>query len=160
MLELLYASGLRVAELVSLRVENIHFATGAVRAWGKGSKERTVPLGDLAIDALQDYLDVSRPQYLRDETEEGLFLSNRGRRMSRQSAWAVVKKHARAAGIRAELSPHKLRHSFATHLLEGGADLRSVQAMLGHANIATTQIYTSVAKRHLLDEYRAAHPRA
>ena len=160
MLELFYASGLRVAELVSLSIDSVHFATGSVRAWGKGSKERTIPIGELALDAVADYLESSRPSYARDPMESGLFLSNRGRPMSRQSAWAIVKKHARAAGINADLSPHKLRHTFATHLLERGADLRSVQAMLGHENIATTQIYTSVTKRRLVDEYRAAHPRA
>ncbi|MDF1563410.1 MAG: site-specific tyrosine recombinase XerD [Deltaproteobacteria bacterium] len=160
MLEVLYAAGLRVSELCGLEVEDANLEVGFVLVRGKGDKERVVPLGRSAISWLHRYLDGPREEILRGRTCRSLFPSNRARAMTRQAFWKNIKKYARVAGIEKEISPHKLRHSFATHLLEGGADLRSVQSMLGHADLATTEIYTHVDSERLRRLYEEHHPRA
>lgn len=161
MLELLYATGLRVTELVTLQVSDLHLTMGFLRCLGKGSKERIVPLGDAASDAVQDYLKNARKELLRRNINEtSLFVNQHGRSLSRQGFWKILKKVAVKRGLMKEISPHMLRHSFATHLLENGADLRAVQEMLGHADISTTQIYTHVTRQRLKDIYQAHHPRA
>lgn len=160
MIATLYAAGLRVSELVGLEVGDINLESGYVKARGKGEKQRLVPLGEIARRAIADYLGAGRPALLRDPGEQGLFLSARGRPMTRQGFWKLLRRYATAAGVKGPLSPHTLRHSFATHLLERGADLRAVQAMLGHADIATTEIYTHVSRARLIELYREHHPRA
>lgn len=160
MLETLYASGLRVSELINLRLSDLNLSVGFLRCFGKGSKERIVPLGKVAIGYLERYMAESRPAYARSGSSEYLFLTNRGRKMSRVGFWKLIKRHAARAGIAKSITPHTLRHSFATHLLQGGADLRSIQEMLGHADIATTQIYTHVSRERLKEVYRESHPRA
>ncbi len=160
MLELLYATGLRVSELVGLGVNDVHLETRMLLARGKGSKERIVPVGGPAASALRRYLDPARPRLLKGRSSKDLFVTSRGRRMSRQGFWKLLERYARAAGIGRPISPHKLRHSFATHLLAGGADLRAVQAMLGHADISTTQIYTHVERSQARRVYDQHHPRA
>jgi integrase/recombinase XerD len=161
MLELLYATGIRVTELMNLNVEDVHMTMGFVRCIGKGDKERIVPMGKMASEALQKYIEEGRPKLLkRNQKEEALFLNHHGRRLTRQGFWKILKKLALSAQIEKELTPHTLRHSFATHLLENGADLRAVQEMLGHADISTTQIYTHVTKKRLKDVYNEFHPRA
>jgi integrase/recombinase XerD len=160
MLELLYATGLRVSELVNLPLESVRLAAGFVRCIGKGSKERVVPLGRVAAAWVSRYLEEGRPRHGAKEGVARLFLTARGEGMSRETFWARLREYARAAGIRRKVSPHTLRHSFATHLLQGGADLRSIQEMLGHANIATTQIYTRVDDSHLARVFERCHPRA
>ena len=165
MIELLYSTGLRVSELTSLRVGDVDARMGCLRCIGKGDKERLVPVGRQALAALQRYLDEARPALLRlrragPAAEPSLFLNRFGGRMSRIAIWRLLSQYGRRAGIRTQLSPHKLRHSFATHLLERGADLRSVQMMLGHADISTTQIYTHVMEERLKQVYKAHHPRA
>ena len=160
MLELLYATGLRVSELVGLSVNDVHLETRMLLARGKGSKERIVPVGAPAAAALRAYLDRARPRLLKGRSSKDLFVTPRGARMTRQGFWKLLGRYARRAGIARRISPHKLRHSFATHLLAGGADLRAVQAMLGHADISTTQIYTHVEPTHLQRVYAAHHPRA
>ena len=160
MLETLYATGLRVSELISLKTDDVNLKTGFVRCIGKGSKQRVVPIGEIAARLIEQYIDRSRGRLAKGERSEYLFLSNLGRPMSRVRFWMIVKKHGRAAGIRKPITPHTLRHSFATHLLERGADLRSIQEMLGHASIATTEVYTHVTRDHLREVYREAHPRA
>jgi len=160
MLELLYATGLRVSELVGLSVNDVHLETRMLLARGKGSKERIVPVGAPAARALRAYLEGSRPRLLKGRVSKDLFVTPRGARMTRQGFWKLLGRHARAAGIARRISPHKLRHSFATHLLAGGADLRAVQAMLGHADISTTQIYTHVERSHVRRVYEKHHPRA
>jgi integrase/recombinase XerD len=160
MLATLYATGVRVSELVSLAVKDVNLNAGYVRALGKGRKQRLIPFGDIAKVRVEDYLARVRPAWARSPAEGCLFLTERGRRMTRQGFWKLIRRHAVAAGIRAPISPHKLRHSFATHLIERGADLRAVQAMLGHADISTTQIYTHVSRARLLELYKAHHPRA
>jgi len=159
MLELLYASGLRVSELVGLAAADVHFEMGFVRVLGKGSKERLVPVGRSALGAMREYLDLSRPALAKGRLSDAMFLSNRGRKMTRQQFFLLLKGYAKRAGIQKEVSPHKLRHSFATHLLGGGADLRSVQAMLGHADLATTQVYTHVTPDRLKAIHKF-HPRS
>ena len=158
MLEMLYASGLRISELVNLRVNDINLEIGFVKCRGKGGKERIVPTGGKAIAEVKKYLTQSRPHYLKTETD-CLFLNRSGKKISRQSCWKIMKKYARLAGIKKSISPHTLRHSFATHLLERGADLRSVQEMLGHANISTTQIYTHIDREYLKQVHKKYHPR-
>jgi len=161
MVELLYATGLRVSELVSLRLRDINMEAGYLRCAGKGGKERLVPLGRQATQRLRAYLERARPAILSGGTAHpALFLNSRGRGMSRQGFWKILKKYGRAVGLRGKLSPHVLRHSFATHLLERGADLRSVQMMLGHADISTTQIYTHINRERLRKIYKDFHPRA
>ncbi len=158
-LETLYATGMRVSEAVNLKKDNVNLDIGFLRCIGKGNKERVIPLGKKAIVSIKRYLEVSRP-YLAKKKECGyLFLNRSGNRISRQSLWKIIKKYALAARIKKPISPHILRHSFATHLLERGADLRSVQEMLGHSNISTTQIYTHVNKDRLKSIHRMFHPR-
>ncbi len=159
MLELLYATGLRVSELIRVRIDDLVMDAGFLRTMGKGSKERIVPFGDAARKAIVEYSEQGRPHFDK-HGDAHLFLSNRGRPMSRQSFWMKIVKYARQAGIKAQISPHVLRHSFATHLLENGADLRSVQMMLGHSDISTTQIYTHVSRARLQKLYDQFHPRA
>lgn len=159
MLELFYSSGLRVSELTGLTLQQVDLEQGFVRVHGKGSKERVVPMGTKAIDSLRTYLASARAWFVKPRTGSQLFLSERGTALSRITLWVIVKKHARAAGIRRTVKPHLLRHSFATHLLGGGADLRAIQEMLGHANLSTTQLYTSVDQARLSDLHAKFHPR-
>lgn len=160
MLELLYATGLRVSELVALSLNDINLDRNFVRTTGKGKKDRFIPLGDYASEALRRYLSEARGALLRGRSSPYCFVSRRGRLLSRQGFWKRLKAYARQAGLSPEVSPHHLRHSFATHLLEHGADLRAVQEMLGHANIATTEIYTHVLKERVRTLYDRFHPRA
>ncbi|MCL6597981.1 MAG: site-specific tyrosine recombinase XerD [Alicyclobacillus macrosporangiidus] len=159
MLELLYATGIRVSELVSIRVSDVNLSAGFIRCIGKGSKERIIPVGDIARRALLHYLQFGRVRLLKDSNPPELFLNHHGQPMSRQGFWKILKKHSRSANILKDITPHTLRHSFATHLLERGADLRAVQEMLGHADISTTQIYTHVTRTRLKEVYLSAHPR-
>jgi integrase/recombinase XerD len=159
MLETLYASGLRVSELVGLKGVQVSLDTGVVRVMGKGAKERLTPLGEDAIDWIERYRREARPQLLRARKSDALFVTSRGAPMTRQAFWALIKRHAKAAGVRHPISPHTLRHAFATHLINHGADLRVVQLLLGHADISTTQIYTHVARERLKALHRKHHPR-
>jgi len=159
MLELLYATGLRVSELISLSVNDINLSVGYLRSRGKGSKERIVPIGQTASRALRVYLEGPRRQWALKSADSGLFLGRTGRKITRQGFWKLLRGYAREAGIQKSITPHMLRHSFATALLEGGADLRSIQSMLGHADISTTQIYTHVSKEHLKQIHQKYHPR-
>lgn len=159
MLELLYAAGLRVSELVGLSLSQIDMQLGCVRVVGKGAKERVVPMGQVAVKLLVDYVEHVRPVLLKGRSSRVLFISRRGRGLTRQACWKLLLRRARRAGICKSISPHMLRHSFATHLLEGGADLRVVQSMLGHADIATTQIYTHVEGSRLRQIHRRYFPR-
>jgi integrase/recombinase XerD len=159
MLELLYATGLRVSELVQIQLYQIGWNEGALRVVGKGNKERLVPFGELALDWLRRYMNESRPALLKQQVADALFVTARGDAMTRQMFWVLIKKHAGAAGITIPLSPHTLRHAFATHLLNHGADLRVVQLLLGHADIGTTQIYTHVARERLKQLHEQHHPR-
>ena len=159
MLETMYASGLRVSELVALALNELDLTTGLVRVTGKGGKERIVPLGDEATSRLGDYLKGARPSLLGEQKSGAVFLTRRGQPMTRQAFWQLIKRYSAAAGIDSSLSPHSLRHAFATHLLNHGADLRSVQMLLGHADLSTTQIYTHVAKARLQTLHASHHPR-
>lgn len=160
MLELMYATGMRVTELVSLRVDAVQMQAKFVRATGKGRKDRIVPFGDSAADALQRYLDEAYPHFRKKRSSSPyLFLTQKGGKMTRQYFWMMVEKYGKQIGIAEKLSPHVLRHSFATHLLENGADLRAVQMMLGHTDISTTQIYTFVTRERLKEVYNKFHPR-
>ncbi|MBM7072003.1 site-specific tyrosine recombinase XerD [Shewanella sp. 202IG2-18] len=159
MLELLYATGLRVTELISLTVDQISLRQGLVRVVGKGDKERLVPLGEVAVEQLESYYTKVRPQLLGDKISDVVFPSKRGQKMTRQTFWHRIKHYAMISGIHSELSPHTLRHAFATHLLNNGADLRVVQLLLGHSDLSTTQIYTHVAKARLQQLHQQHHPR-
>jgi integrase/recombinase XerD len=160
MLETLYGAGLRISELVALDVDDLDLEEGSVRARGKGSKERVVPLGRYAVRALEAYLARARPGLAGPRSRGALFLNARGGRLTRQGCTNIIKAMARRAGIRKRVTPHMLRHSFATHLLEGGADVRVVQELLGHASLSTTQIYTLITEDRLRDVYFTSHPRA
>ena len=161
MLELLYATGLRVSELVALDVTDVDLEEGTVRCLGKGKKERVLPIYERARKALADYINKGRPKLLGTNTEEkALFLNRRGTRLTRQGLWLIIKRYVQEVGIKENVTPHTLRHSFATHMLRGGADLRAVQQMLGHANISTTQIYTQVTPDRMREVYDETHPRA
>ena len=159
MLELLYATGIRVSELISLNLDDLNLSAGFIRCRSKG-KERIIPLYHTAVKALQDYVKNIRPHLIADNGEEALFVNMSGERMSRQGFWKIIKCYQEKAGIEKDITPHTLRHSFAVHLLENGADLRSIQEMLGHADTSSTEIYTHVVKRQLKDVYQKAHPRA
>ena len=159
LLELFYSSGLRVSELAALRLQQIDLDHGFIRVFGKGSKERVVPVGGRACDALKTYLLSGRPHLVKAKTGSEFFLNNRGGALSRVALWMIVKQQAKRAGITKNVKPHGLRHSFATHLLTGGADLRAIQEMLGHASISTTQIYTAVEPQRLLSHHAKFHPR-
>ncbi len=158
MLHTMYAAGLRVSELISIRLADLDLISGVLAVTGKGDKRRLIPLGEWAVAVIEKYLAEVRPLYGKPGVGE-VFLTNRKAPMTRQGFWLIVKKYTAQAGITKQLSPHKLRHSFATHLLEGGADLRSVQSMLGHVDISTTQIYTHVTKEHIVEMHRRYHPR-
>jgi integrase/recombinase XerD len=159
MLETLYAAGLRVTELTGLKMVELSLADGLVRVVGKGSKERVVPIGEVARDTLTRYLKVGRPALLAGRSSDAVFVTGRGAAMTRQMFWKLIRRYALKAGIVAPLSPHGLRHAFATHLLNHGADLRVVQLLLGHADISTTQIYTHVARQRLKELHARHHPR-
>ena len=158
-LELFYSSGLRASELAGLTLQQVDLNQGFLRVFGKGSKERVVPVGGKACEAMKVYLEAGRPHFVRPKTGSQLFLNNRGTALSRVMLWMLVKKYAKRAGIAKSVKPHLLRHSFATHLLSGGADLRAIQEMLGHASISTTQIYTAVEPGRLLAHHAKFHPR-
>jgi len=159
-LELLYATGMRVSELVALNEGDVDLASASVRCFGKGGKERVIPVYPRAVQAVEAYVTKGRVRLLRQSEEKALFLNQRGERLTRQGLWLIVKGYVRQAGIKVAVTPHTLRHSFATHMLRGGADLRNVQELLGHANIATTQVYTQVSNERLREVYDEAHPRA
>jgi integrase/recombinase XerD len=160
MLELLYASGMRVSELVSLSLNDIDTSGGSVRCFGKGNKERIIPIYQQAAKMVEEYIIQDRPRLTHNDTEQALFVNQRGDRLTRQGLWQILKAYAKSAGLGKQVTPHTLRHSFATHMLSGGADLRSVQELLGHANISTTQIYTHLTSEHIRRTYDKAHPRA
>lgn len=160
MLELLYASGMRVSELVSLNPGDVNTREGFVRCFGKGHKERIVPIYEQAARLVKEYVEETRPKLARKKNEVALFLNPRGDRLTRQGFWQKLKEYAKSAGLDSRISPHTLRHSFATHMLSGGADLRAVQELLGHANISTTQVYTHLTSEHVRRTYEKAHPRA
>jgi len=159
LLETLYATGMRVSELTNFAFEQILFEEGLVRVFGKGSKERLVPIGEIAIKWGKQYLETERPFLSRATTDSSVFLNGRGTKLSRMGIWKIIQRYAKKANLEKKISPHTFRHSFATHLLEGGADLRAVQEMLGHANIVTTEIYTHVDREYLKEVHRSFHPR-
>ena len=160
MLELLYASGMRISELVSLNLGDVDTEGGYVRCFGKGHKERIIPVYEQAAALVRQYIEETRPKLVHNKIEQALFLNPRGDRLTRQGFWQKLKEYARTANLDTEISPHTLRHSFATHMLSGGADLRSVQELLGHANISTTQVYTHLTTEHVRSTYEKSHPRA
>jgi integrase/recombinase XerD len=161
MLEILYATGIRVSELIQIDVDHVNVMLGFVTVTGKSDKERIIPIGGPAAEALKRYLEHGRPYFLQENhSDYALFLNHQGRRLTRQGFWKILKKLAKEAGIQSELTPHTLRHSFATHLIENGADLKAVQEMMGHSDISTTQIYTQITKTRLKDVYSKFHPRA
>lgn len=160
MIHLLYATGMRVSEMMALNTDNVDTVEGFVRCFGKGSKERIIPVHQVAAEAIKNYLEEARPRLVTGGKEKALFVNVRGTRLTRQGFWQILKSYAKKAGLGTRISPHTLRHSFATHMLGGGADLRSVQELLGHANIATTQIYTHLTSEHIRNVYDKAHPRA
>jgi integrase/recombinase XerD len=160
MFEILYAAGIRVSELINLLLNDVNMTSGVISVFGKGSKERLVPIGDIAASSIEAYLGKARPALGKKNSCQALFISRRGKGLTRQAVWYRIKLHANECGLKTKVSPHTFRHSFATHLLEGGADLRSVQAMLGHSDISTTQIYTHVDRNKLRNEYDQFHPRA
>lgn len=160
MLELLYATGIRVSELVALDMDDINLNMGFIKCSGKGMKDRVIPVGTIALNALSDYIYKYRMILLRDQNEKALFVNFHGKRMTRQGFWKILKQYTRSAKIDKEITPHTLRHCFAVHLIENGADLKSVQEMLGHSDISTTQVYTQVTKSRIKEVYKKAHPRA
>ncbi len=160
MIEILYATGIRVSELVGLGLNDVNFELGYLVAYGKGSKERIVPIGEKAKDKLREYLDAGRPSLLKSRTSVNLFITRLGKKMTRQGFWKIIKNHTIRSGITKKISPHTLRHSFATHLLERGADLRAIQIMLGHSDISTTQIYTHIDRERLKEVHKKYHPRS
>jgi integrase/recombinase XerD len=160
MLELIYATGMRVSEMMGLDTGHLNLESGFLRCMGKGSKERIIPVGEIAVSYNREYLAKSRSKLRKKSWEKALFLNQHGRRLTRQGFWKILKGYAKKANIQKEIAPHILRHSFATHLLENGADLRIVQEMLGHADVTTTQIYTHLSQRKLREVYERAHPRA
>lgn len=160
MVELMYAAGLRVSELVGLNIRDVDLDVGSVRTIGKGYKERIIPIYETAVESVSEYIAFIRPVHSKSQKEEALFLNRRGCRLTRQAVWLRLSKLAIKVGISTKITPHMLRHSFATHLLHGGASLRHVQELLGHSNIATTQIYTHLTDKHIRNEYAKAHPRA
>lgn len=160
MLELMYATGLRISEIINLKLEDLHLTMGTLQTLGKGHKERIVPVGDEAIKWVNRYLEEARPKLLKQKSSNYLFLNFHGNNLTRQGVWKNLKAEVRKAGIQKNITPHTLRHSFATHILENGADLRIVQELLGHADISTTQIYTHLSNKQLADIYNRAHPRA
>lgn len=160
MLELMYATGLRISEIINLKLEDLHLTMGTLQTLGKGHKERIVPVGDEAIKWVNRYLEEARPKLLKQKHSNYLFLNFHGNNLTRQGVWKNLKAEVRKAGIQKNITPHTLRHSFATHILENGADLRIVQELLGHADISTTQIYTHLSNKQLADIYNRAHPRA
>jgi integrase/recombinase XerD len=160
MLHLLYASGMRVSELVSLNMSDVDTDGGYVRCFGKGGKERLIPIHSQAVAALKEYISQGHPRLKAGDGEEALFLNRRGERLTRQGMWQILKGYAKAAKLGVDITPHTLRHSFATHMLSGGADLRSVQELLGHSNISTTQVYTHLTTEHIRRAYEKSHPRA
>jgi integrase/recombinase XerD len=159
MLELLYAAGLRVSELAGLTMNSINWQVGFLIVLGKGGKERGVPVGKKAYDSVRRYIDEARPAFMKSKATDVLFLNRFGRSFTRQGLWKIITSYAKKAGLQKNVHPHTFRHSFASHLLEGGADLRAVQLMLGHADIATTQIYTHVTRERLREIHRKFHPR-
>jgi integrase/recombinase XerD len=158
LLELLYATGMRVTELVSLNIDDVNLASANVRCFGKGAKERIIPIYNRAAQALEEYLRKGRPRLSKDPSEKALFLNHRGKRLTRQGLWLIIKRYADEIGMGSEVTPHTLRHSFATHMLSGGAGLREVQKLLGHANISTTQVYTHVNGEQLSEVHDESHP--
>ncbi len=160
MLELLYASGMRVSELVSLDLEHVNTTDSEVRCIGKGNKERLIPIAPRAASTVEEYTRDARPRLARRDTEKALFLNRRGDRLTRQGFWQILKEYAKQAGLEVQVTPHTLRHSFATHMLNRGGDLRTVQELLGHANISTTQVYTHLTTEHVRRAYEQSHPRA
>ncbi|HEY7535303.1 MAG TPA: site-specific tyrosine recombinase XerD [Thermodesulfobacteriota bacterium] len=160
MLEILYATGIRVSELVELGLNDINFELGYLIAYGKGSKERIVPIGENAKNKLNEYLNIGRPKHLKSRNSTHLFITRLGKKMTRQAFWKIITKYANKSGITKKISPHTLRHSFATHLLERGADLRAIQMMLGHSDISTTQIYTHIERERLKEIHKKYHPRS
>ena len=160
LLELLYATGMRVTEVVSLEVDDVNLASATVRCLGKASKERIIPIYPKAVEALETYMERGRVPLLKDAQEKALFVNHRGERLTRQGLWLIIKRYVKQVGMNEMVTPHTLRHSFATHMLNGGADLRNVQKLLGHANISTTQIYTQVSTKHMRHVYDESHPRA
>ena len=159
MLEVLYATGLRVSELINIKLSDLQLDVGYLVAFGKRSKQRIVPIGEIAIEALQEYLQMARPFLSKEKGQPQVFLNRSGQGLTRQGFWKIIKRRSAQAGIAKNITPHTLRHSFATHLLDNGADLRSVQTMLGHADISTTQIYTHVSRERLKKIHGIHHPR-
>ncbi|MBM7617077.1 integrase/recombinase XerD [Weissella uvarum] len=160
LLEVMYATGLRVSELVNLKLDDLHLEIGLIKTLGKGDKERVIPIGDIATDWLRRYLAEGRPFLGKQQVADVIFLNDHGRQLTRQGVWKLIKQMVRQAGITKDVSPHTLRHSFATHILENGADLRIVQELLGHSDISTTQIYTHISDKRLTEVYDKTHPRA
>ena len=160
MLEVLYATGVRVSELISMKISDLNIQMGYIRAFGKGAKERVVPFGEAAKEAIDNYFLNGRPLLIKNKRPEELFINRRGCKMTRQGFWKIIRQYALLSGVKSPISPHTLRHAFATHLLEGGADLRSVQQMLGHSDISTTQIYTHILQQRMQEIHKQFHPRS